>query len=375
MKFNYQKGFVDTAAGNVPQIATQLDFKDYLGTLMVRWAINREHYKVEPGLYAVGNPTPSSDVFVTGNYKLSFDHLRKNLDGLNAWMLVLDTRGINVWCAAGKGTFSAKELAKRIQLCSLEKIVNHQRLILPQLAATGVSAQAVKSLTRELPAEKTAVEPNPIVAGAGNFTSGINLKRNTGYRVIYGPVRASDIKSFVDAGYKATPEMRKVRFELSDRARLIPVDFVSGKYYLLAALALVFILSGIYVRGYSFSETMDHGFTAMFNILMGYAAGVILTPLFLPYLPARTFSMKGVYAGLAVAIILLFSGNLGNHWAEQIAWFLLIPAVSSFIAMNFTGSSTFTSLSGVKKEMKVSIPFQIAGSALGLALLITSKFL
>jgi acetyl-CoA decarbonylase/synthase complex subunit gamma len=375
MRFNYLNGFVETPAGTVPRVATRLDFKDYLGTLMVRWAINRDHYRVEPGIYATGNPTSASDVFVTGNYKLSFDHLRKNLDGLNAWMLVLDTRGINVWCAAGKGTFSAKELVKRIQLCSLEKIVNHQRLILPQLAATGVSAQAVKSLTREHPAEKTTVEGGPLVAGTGNFSPGIYLKRNTGYSVIFGPVRASDIKSFIDAGYKATPGMRKVRFGLSDRAKLIPVDFVSGRSYLLAALTLVFFLSGIYSRGYSFSETMDHGLTAMINILMGYAAGVIITPLLLPYLPARTFSMKGMYAGLAVAIILLFSGNLGNHWSEQTAWFLIIPAISSFIAMNFTGSSTFTSLSGVKKEMKISIPFQIAGSALGLALLITSKFL
>jgi acetyl-CoA decarbonylase/synthase complex subunit gamma len=375
MKYNYQKGIVETAAGNVTRVATQLDFKDYLGTLMVRWAINRDNYRVEPGIYATGSPSPASDVFVTGNYKLSFDHLRKNLNGLDAWILVLDTRGINVWCAAGKGTFSTKELVKRIRLCSLEKIVNHQRLILPQLGATGVSAQAVKSLTRELPAENTAAGGIPAIPGAGNFTPGINLKRNTGYRVIYGPVRASDIKAFVKAGYKATPEMRKVEFGLSDRARLIPVDFVGGKYYLLAALVLIFGLSGFYAHGYSFRETIDHGFTAMFNILMAYAAGIILTPLMLPFLPARMFSMKGVYSGLLVAGVLLFSGFLGSRWTEQIAWFLLIPAVSSFIAMNFTGSSTFTSLSGVKKEMKAAIPLQIAGSVMGLALFITSKFL
>jgi acetyl-CoA decarbonylase/synthase complex subunit gamma len=41
--------------------------------------------------------------------------------------------------------------------------------------------------------------------------------------------------------------------------------------------------------------------------------------------------------------------------------------------MNFTGSSTFTSLSGVKKEMKSAIPLQISLSVIGLALFITGK--
>jgi len=65
----------------------------------------RMSYAISPGLYAVGNPTKESDVFVSANYKLSFDVLRRELKGFNAWILVLDTKGINVWCAAGKGTF------------------------------------------------------------------------------------------------------------------------------------------------------------------------------------------------------------------------------------------------------------------------------
>jgi len=107
---------------------------------MVRWGINRNKYRVGPGLYAVGTPGPESEVFVTANYKLTFDILRKNMTGLNVWILVLDTKGVNVWCAAGKGTFGTKELVSRIRLVSLERIVNHKRLILPQLGATGVAA-------------------------------------------------------------------------------------------------------------------------------------------------------------------------------------------------------------------------------------------
>ena len=67
-------------------------------------------YKVDPGLYAVGRPTVESPVLVSANYKLSFDRLRSQLTGLDAWMLVLDTHGVNVWCSAGKGTFGTDEI-------------------------------------------------------------------------------------------------------------------------------------------------------------------------------------------------------------------------------------------------------------------------
>ena len=71
---------------------------------MVRWGFNRDKYKVAPGLYKIGNPGFKSDVLLTANYKLTFDTLRKNLSGLNIWIQVIDIKGINVWCAAGKGT-------------------------------------------------------------------------------------------------------------------------------------------------------------------------------------------------------------------------------------------------------------------------------
>ena len=72
-------------------------------------------YRVEPGLYAVGSPTADSPVLVSANYKMSFDRLRSALPGVDAWILVLDTKGINVWCAAGKGTFGTDELVRRIE--------------------------------------------------------------------------------------------------------------------------------------------------------------------------------------------------------------------------------------------------------------------
>lgn len=133
-------GSITTAVGNIPVVETNLRFSDTMGSWKARWGIRRMNYRVQPRLYAVGSPTITSPVFVTANYKMSFDRLRSQLGGIDGWILVLDTKGINVWCAAGKGTFGTDELVRRIAITGLENVVTHRRLIVPQLGATGVSA-------------------------------------------------------------------------------------------------------------------------------------------------------------------------------------------------------------------------------------------
>ena len=114
---------------------------DHVGTIRARLGISRDRYRVAPGLYIVGKPGAESPVLVTANYKLSFDSLRKELGGIDAWILVLDTMGVNVWCAAGKRTFSTEEVIRQVNGVGLDKLVTHRELILPQLGAPGVSAQ------------------------------------------------------------------------------------------------------------------------------------------------------------------------------------------------------------------------------------------
>ena len=343
MKSTFTTGNISINGTAIPVVSTELKTKDMLGALMVRWGINRERYRINPGLYAVGTPDPNDDVFVSANYKLSFDSLRKNLSGKNGWILVLDTRGINVWCAAGKGTFSTKELVNRINLVKLSEIISHKRLILPQLSATGVAAYKVKE--------------------------------ETGFNVHYGPVRAADIKKFITDGYRADKDMRKVKFGLTDRVKLIPNDFIYGKYYLLGAMAFLFLLSGISSHGISYRDFQGAGGPAILKVFLGYFAGIVITPVLLPYLPARYFSFKGFYSGTLIFLILLLTGSAGNNIFEIISWFLIITTISSFLAMNFTGSSTYTSLSGVKKEMKISIPLQIGFALTGIVLQIAEKLI
>jgi hypothetical protein len=343
MKNSFLEGNITVSDAVIPIVSTSIDFEDFLGAVMVRWGINRDHYRVSPGLYAAGTPGLESDVFVTANYKLSFDAVRKNLSGENGWILVLDTKGVNVWCAAGKGTFGTKELVNRIRMVALEKVVNHRRLILPQLGATGVAAHKVRE--------------------------------ETGFNVHYGPVRASDIKEFISNGYRADKEMRKVTFGFKDRIKLIPNDFMYGKFYLLGAMAVLFIISGLSSNGFSFRESSAEGGPAILKIFLAYIAGIVITPMFLPYIPGRHFSLKGFFAGSLIFLVLLMLKSSGRDLIEILSWFLVITAVSSFLAMNFTGSSTYTSLSGVKKEMKISLPFQIGFASIGIILQVVGKLI
>lgn len=343
MKSDFIIGYLDTNAGKVPVVSTAWSTLDKIGTLKTRWGFGRNKYSVNPGIYAVGNPGRNSHVFVTANYKLSFDHLRRSLDGLDAWILVINTRGINVWCAAGKGTFGTSELVYRIQMHEIDELVSHRNIILPQLGATGVAAHEVKDIT--------------------------------GFRVIFGPVKASDIKAFLNAGMKASQEMRTITFPFVERVKLIPVDIFYGKYFMIIIPAIFFILAGFYSRGFSIDRAVHAGGRSVINLLAAYLTGCAITPMLLPWIPFRRFSLKGLLMGLLMAVLLVFTGTMGNSPAEKISWFLMVGGLSSFMAMNFTGSSTFTSLSGVQKEMKTAVPVQISLTGSGLVIWIVTRFI
>jgi hypothetical protein len=337
---------VETSVGAIPWVGTELSLADRLGGWKVRWGIGRSRYRVGPGLYAVGNPKAESPVLVSANYKLSFDRLRSELGGLDAWILVLDTRGINVWCAAGKGTFGTDELAERVKAVGLDKVVSHRTLILPQLGAPGVAAH--------------------------------DVKKRSGFRVVYGPVRAGDLPAFLGNGMKADPAMRFVRFRLWDRAVQVPVDLVGSAKYLLAAAVLFLLLSGLGPGGYSAARVLTAGLPSVALLVGAYLGGIVAAPILLPWLPGRAFSAKGAWVGFAAASALVLYRLVYPRPFEGlvtvVAWVLIIPAVASFLAMNFTGSSTYTSLSGVKREMRVAVPLQITAAVIGLGLWITGLF-
>lgn len=294
-------------------------------------------YRVDAGLYAIGEPAAESPVFVTANYKLTFDLLRRALSGISGWILVLDTLGINVWCAAGKGTFGTAELLDRIAVAHLDEIVSHRRLILPQLGAPGVA--------------------------------GHEVKKRCGFQVIYGPVRSEDIPEFLRNESKAQIQMRTKDFPATERIALVPMEVVPAFKIAFPAIAGLFVLSFL-LTGFSLSRALGWLLVPAVAIIASIIAGAVLTPLLLPWLPGRAFSFKGFVMGIisAVPVMLIIQPDL----LSGLVLLLLISAMAAYLAMNFTGSSTFTSLSGVRKEMRFALPLEIVGTGAGLLLWIVA---
>jgi hypothetical protein len=305
------------------------------------------NYSIDPGLYALGTPDGNSPVLVTANYKMSFDRLREAIPCRNAWILVLDTEGINVWCAAGKGTFGTAELVTRLITSEISRIVNHRTIILPQLAGPGVAAHLIR--------------------------------KYSGFKVKYGPIRAGDLPAYLDAGCKATPDMRVKTFSLVERAVLIPVELVEALKAALWIIPVIFLLGGLGGPGGYWANAVTYGSFAAIAFLSATLAGTILTPLLLPLLPGRAFALKGLWLGMITAVVLALVRRPDlSAWAGRLeisAWFLLIPAVTAYLAMNFTGASTYTSLSGVKKEMRWALPIEIGSGIAGICLWLTARFI
>ncbi len=326
------RGWQATGAGRVPRVCTELSRADRFGAWKVRWGIGRMHYLVPPGLYAVGTPTPDDPVLVTANYKMSYDAVRSRLGGRNVWLLVLETFGINVWCAAGKGTFGTEELVRRVELTRLAEVVTHRRLVLPILGAPGVAAHEVA--------------------------------RRTGFTVRYATLRAEDLPEFLDNGMVTTAAMRELSFTLRERLVLVPMELVGAAKPTAVVLALLGVVFGLVGGG-------SAAVTAMAAYLGAVLAGVALAPLLLPWLPGRSFSLKGAVAGTAWTAAFCFAtAGPGVSAPLVVAALLGLPAVSAFFALNFTGCTTFTSRSGVKKEMRLALPVMAGAVAASLLVMV-----
>jgi hypothetical protein len=323
-------------------VDTTLSRSDHIGTIGARTGIQRSNYTITPGLYCVGRPTGDSPVLVTANYKLTFDALRSELAGLDLWILVVDTRGINVWCAAGKGTFSTEEVAYQVKQARLMEVVNHRELILPQCSAPGVAA--------------------------------LKLKSGCGFTGVFGPIRARDIRPFLAGHNRADEAMRSVTFSLKERAVLIPLEIFLLLKPLVLTLACLILISGFGPDIYSLGRGLQRGGSIVLVTMMSVLAGAILVPLLLPWIPGRQFWLKGLLLGILVALftVLRFLPFVG--WTAVIGMALWAMSVSSYLAMNFTGSTPYTSLSGVEMEMRKGLGVQIVSGLLGLLCWLAGPF-
>ena len=276
---------------------------------------------VPSGLYALGSPDADSPVVVTANYKMSYDLVRSSLSGQDIWLLVLETFGINVWCAAGKGSFGTNELVRQLKRTNLDQVVEHRTILLPILGAPGVAAHEITRLT--------------------------------GFKIRYATIRIADLPEYLDNGMITTQAMRQLSFRLPKRIALIPIEFVQSLKFV---LPVAFILL---ISGWWFAD-LATGLAYCGAVLGAVGVGTIAVPVLLPWLPGASFAFKGGLAGLLWSALWLQWNGASFGVPARLGCALVLSTISSFYAMKFTGSTPFTSHSGVRKEMRVALPLMAA---------------
>jgi ferredoxin len=145
-------------------------------------------FPCKTGLIKIGNPGRDAPVFLTCNFRLTVERVRRALKGMDAYLLVANSKGVNVWCAATGGLFTNHDVVSVLRTSGIEALVDHRRVILPQLAATGIESRVVR--------------------------------RKTGWNVVWGPVYAASIPAFFHGGMKKTASMRTVRFPWTERLEM-----------------------------------------------------------------------------------------------------------------------------------------------------------
>ena len=160
------------------------DFPHWLRDTMLRMFPHR----APTGLVRVGNPGRDSPVFVTGNFTLTIRRLIDVLRGQDVWLLCANSKGINVWCAAGGGHLTHHDVISVVRTSRIGEHVDHRELVLPQLCATGVERRKIAEIT--------------------------------GWSARWGPARLEDLPGFLKRHRHVVRGDRFVRFPLWERMEM-----------------------------------------------------------------------------------------------------------------------------------------------------------
>jgi ubiquinone/menaquinone biosynthesis C-methylase UbiE len=256
------------------------------------WRNIPPYLRVHTGLYRIGEPDRSSPVLVTGNYDLTVRRLLRPLDGqVCAWLLVADSAGINVWCAAGGGHFTAEKIIAAVKVSGLDALIDHRRLILPQLCANGVK--------------------------------GDTIARETGWHVHWGPCYAEDIPAYLQRGQRKTDEMRQVHFPLPARLEMAVVIWQVWAVLLAVVLAIV--------RP-----------TLLLPALLLFLGMMLFQGAIWPLWPTRNGFLQGI--GLALLSVAALAGWSAVFYLSPRSffnWSLALIATGLFVGADFQGAVPF----------------------------------
>ncbi|UCC19728.1 MAG: methyltransferase domain-containing protein [Promethearchaeota archaeon] len=284
-----------------------------------------DHVPIEPGLYPSGNPNKDSPIIVTANYVYTYIKVMRALKGVDAWVLCVDSRGINVWCAARGNNFGNKQLIEAVETTGIARITNKKTLIVPQLSAGGIAAPLIKSEAPDFP-----------------------------FNILYGPVWAKHLPKFLEERpARKSDKMKLAKFTLSHRfrAEITHTTFLFRKIFLWPSIILFLLLISItFINPLWISNLWIVGELWLWIII----ANALIAILF----PITNFTRKFITKGIIFGIInvLLFSGI---SWLFQNSLFNILLSslfyfwVAFFSTMSFSGYTMATSPREIQDEYPI----------------------
>jgi hypothetical protein len=169
--------------------------------------------------------------------------------------------------------------------------------------------------------------------------------------------------------------MSSIRFPMLDRLILTPMEINPAMKKFPWVAGGILLIFGLQPQGLLFKQAWSNGLPFLAIALMAVLAGALVTPVLLPFVPFRSFALKGWIVGMASVFLLLhyFGASITHNLLLQGVAYLLFPALSSYLALQFTGATTFTGMSGVKKELKLGIPLYFGAAGISLVLMVLFK--
>ncbi|MBY9015771.1 MAG: methyltransferase domain-containing protein [Candidatus Lokiarchaeota archaeon] len=278
---------------------------------------------IDPGIYKSGNPTESSPIIVTANYEFTYIKVMRDLKGIDAWVICVDSNGINVWCAARGNDFGNNQLIEAVEATGLERLTEKKTLILPQLSAGGVVIPELQKKSKNFP-----------------------------FRVVYGPVWSKDLPEFLENRPARKPDrMKLAKFTLKHRFRgfITHTTFLLRKIFILPLISLLFVF--LILNSLNISTKLWWVGELLFWIV---ASNFIITFLFPVANFTRRFIIKGIFFGtlnvFILGIISYFFHNSIIFTLWNISFFFW---VSFFSTMSLSGYTMATSPSEIQEEYPI----------------------
>ncbi|WP_455277113.1 HgcAB-like fusion protein [[Eubacterium] cellulosolvens] len=274
------------------------------------------------GLIKIGNPDRNSPVLLTCNYHLTVERVKRAIRGMDAFLLVANSKGVNVWCAATGGLFTNHDVISVLTTSGIEGFVEHRNVIIPQLAATGI-------------------EPKTIL-------------RKTGWKSIWGPVYAKDIRLFIENNLIKTLQMREVKFPLSQRIEMamawaFPISVILS-VIMIALWREALFLFILLIWGLSFAIFLAFPFYRNLLSVQGRRIGFIFFDF------GRGGFQLMLWGILMLCLIAYKIAIVDFKWESVFHWGLVLFIVVLIVSLDLMGS-TPTYKSGLHEDRLLKIIF------------------